>query len=171
MPASRAAIFLVCSVRPGPSWMTSTPGRRALELSSTTYWPTMRTPSARYSMSWVRILSLHPSLVADPNRGRLSRQRLAATSRPAWLFAKRHGGTFILRLDDTDRQRSKPEYEAAIECDLSWLGLDWASKERQVDRLAHYDAARDRLIAAGRLSVAPRAHRARDRAGDGQASA
>ena len=36
-----------------------------------------------------------------------------------WLFAKRHGGTFILRLDDTDRQRSKPEYEAAIERDLA----------------------------------------------------
>jgi glutamyl-tRNA synthetase len=45
-----------------------------------------------------------------------------------WLFAKRHGGTFILRLDDTDRQRSKPEYEAAIERDLAWLGLDWAGK-------------------------------------------
>jgi glutamyl-tRNA synthetase len=68
-----------------------------------------------------------------------------------WLFAKRHGGTFILRLDDTDRQRSKPEYEAAIERDLSWLGLDWAREERQSERLAHYDAARDRLIAAGRL--------------------
>ena len=65
-----------------------------------------------------------------------------------WLFAKRHGGTFILRLDDTDRQRSKPEYEAAIERDLAWLGLDWARKERQADRLAHYDAARDRLIAS-----------------------
>ena len=68
-----------------------------------------------------------------------------------WLFAKRHGGTFILRLDDTDRQRSKPEYEAAIERDLAWLGLDWARKERQADRLPHYDAARDRLIAIGRL--------------------
>jgi glutamyl-tRNA synthetase len=68
-----------------------------------------------------------------------------------WLFAKRHGGTFILRLDDTDRARSKPEYEAAIERDLSWLGLDWALKERQSERLAQYDAARDRLIAAGRL--------------------
>ena len=68
-----------------------------------------------------------------------------------WLFAKRHGGTFILRLDDTDRQRSKPEYEAAIERDLAWLGLDWARKERQSDRLPHYDAARDRLIAVGRL--------------------
>jgi glutamyl-tRNA synthetase len=68
-----------------------------------------------------------------------------------WLIAKRHGGTFILRLDDTDRQRSRPEYEAAIERDLAWLGLDWAREERQSERLAHYDAARDRLIAAGRL--------------------
>ena len=68
-----------------------------------------------------------------------------------WLFAKRHGGTFILRLDDTDRARSKPEYEAAIERDLKWLGLDWALKERQSERLAHYDAARDKLIAVGRL--------------------
>jgi glutamyl-tRNA synthetase len=67
------------------------------------------------------------------------------------LFAKRHGGTFILRFDDTDRQRSKPEYEDAIERDLAWLGLDWARKERQADRLPHYDAARDRLIAIGRL--------------------
>jgi glutamyl-tRNA synthetase len=68
-----------------------------------------------------------------------------------WLFARRHDGRFILRLDDTDRQRSKPEYEAAIERDLSWLGLAWDVSERQSDRLAHYDAARDRLIAAGRL--------------------
>ncbi|MDP1748729.1 MAG: glutamate--tRNA ligase, partial [Reyranella sp.] len=68
-----------------------------------------------------------------------------------WLFARRHGGTFILRLDDTDRLRSKPEYEAAIERDLVWLGLDWARKEKQSDRLAHYDAARDRLIASDRL--------------------
>jgi len=68
-----------------------------------------------------------------------------------WLFARRHGGTFILRLDDTDRQRSEARFEAAIEQDLAWLGLDWARKERQSDRLAHYDAARDRLVAAGRL--------------------
>ena len=68
-----------------------------------------------------------------------------------WLFARRHGGVFVLRLDDTDRARSKPEYEAAIERDLAWLGLGWDRKERQSDRLAHYDAARDRLIASGRL--------------------
>ena len=68
-----------------------------------------------------------------------------------WLFAKRNGGTFILRLDDTDLARSKPEFEAAIERDLLWLGLDWARKEKQSDRLAHYDTARDRLVRAGRL--------------------
>lgn len=68
-----------------------------------------------------------------------------------WLYARRHGGRFFLRLDDTDRQRSKPEYEAAIERDLVWLGLHWDTKERQSDRLTHYDVARDRLIAAGRL--------------------
>jgi glutamyl-tRNA synthetase len=68
-----------------------------------------------------------------------------------WLFARRHGGTFILRLDDTDRLRGKPEFEAAIERDLQWLGLGWDRKERQSDRLVEYDAARDALIAAGRL--------------------
>jgi glutamyl-tRNA synthetase len=55
-----------------------------------------------------------------------------------WLYARRHGGRFILRLDDTDRVRSKPEYEAAIGRDLTWLGLDWDAKERQSDRLSLY---------------------------------
>src|SRR5436190_19765846 len=68
-----------------------------------------------------------------------------------WLFARRMGGTFILRLDDTDRARSRPEFEAAIEGDLGWLGLGWDARERQSDRLAHYDRARDTLIAGGRL--------------------
>jgi glutamyl-tRNA synthetase len=68
-----------------------------------------------------------------------------------WLFARRLGGKFILRLDDTDRARSKPEFEAAIERDLAWLGLGWDIKERQSDRLAQYDRARDALIGAGRL--------------------
>ena len=68
-----------------------------------------------------------------------------------WLYARRHGGQFILRLDDTDRARGNPEFETAIERDLLWLGLGWDRKERQSDRLAHYDIARDVLIAAGRL--------------------
>ncbi|MFI5029206.1 MAG: glutamate--tRNA ligase [Reyranellales bacterium] len=68
-----------------------------------------------------------------------------------WLFARRQQGKFMLRLDDTDRARSKPEFEAAIERDLAWLRLAWDMKERQSDRLAHYDRARDALIASGRL--------------------
>ena len=68
-----------------------------------------------------------------------------------WLFARRHEGKFILRLDDTDRVRSKPEFKAAIERDLGWLGLVWDTRERQSDRLAQYDTARDALIASGRL--------------------
>ncbi len=67
------------------------------------------------------------------------------------FYVRRHGGQFVLRLDDTDRQRSKPEFEAAIERDLTWLGLSWDRKERQSDRLAEYDVARDRLVGAGRL--------------------
>src|ERR1700685_3015752 len=42
-----------------------------------------------------------------------------------WLFARHSGGTFILRIEDTDRERSKPEYEEAIFRDMRWLGLDW----------------------------------------------
>jgi nondiscriminating glutamyl-tRNA synthetase len=42
-----------------------------------------------------------------------------------WLFARHAGGKFILRIEDTDRERSKPEYEEAILRDMRWLGLDW----------------------------------------------
>ncbi len=42
-----------------------------------------------------------------------------------WLFARHSGGTFVLRIEDTDRERSKPEYEEAILRDMRWLGLDW----------------------------------------------
>lgn len=75
-------------------------------------------------------------------------------ARPAllnWLFALRHGGTYVLRLDDTDIARSTEEFAQAIEADLAWLGVTPALKVRQSDRMALYDAARDRLIAAGRL--------------------
>jgi glutamyl-tRNA synthetase len=69
-----------------------------------------------------------------------------------WLVARRHGGRFLLRLDDTDRERSKPEFAAAIEEDLRWLGLDWDEGPlRQSERLDRYAAAAERLKAAGRL--------------------
>ena len=68
-----------------------------------------------------------------------------------WLFARAHGGTLLLRIDDTDRDRSTAEYAAAIETDLKWLGLDWDSFARQSDRFARYAAAAEQLKAAGRL--------------------
>ncbi len=75
-------------------------------------------------------------------------------ARPAlvnYLFAKRHGGEFLLRLDDTDLERSKPEYAVAIEQDLKWLGVEWKLLLRQSDRMALYEAAAERLKAMGRL--------------------
>lgn len=68
-----------------------------------------------------------------------------------WLAAKHMGGSFILRLDDTDKERSKPEYADGIREDLAWLGMDWDREEKQSDRLAAYDAAFEQLKAAGRV--------------------
>lgn len=67
------------------------------------------------------------------------------------LFARRHGGKFLLRIDDTDRERSRAEYESAIETDLRWLGLDWDEKIHQSERMEHYEAAIEVLKASGRL--------------------
>src|SRR5262245_42969696 len=67
------------------------------------------------------------------------------------LFARNAGGAFVLRLDDTDRDRSTAEFAAGIEEDLRWLGLEWREKVRQSDRFASYDAAVAKLKAAGRL--------------------
>ncbi len=67
-------------------------------------------------------------------------------------LARAAGGTFLLRIEDIDRQRSKPEWEAAICDDLGWLGLDWPRPVmRQSDRLPAYAAALDRLWAEGLL--------------------
>ena len=75
-------------------------------------------------------------------------------ARPAllnWCMARRTGGRFILRFDDTDQERSKESYALAIAKDLAWLGIEPALVVRQSDRIALYDAAADRLRAAGRL--------------------
>ena len=68
-----------------------------------------------------------------------------------WLFARHHGGAFLLRIDDTDGERSTRAYEEAIEQDLSWLGLGWDRFARQSDRLKHYAEAAQKLTALGRL--------------------
>ncbi|MFY8150870.1 MAG: glutamate--tRNA ligase family protein, partial [Hyphomicrobiales bacterium] len=67
------------------------------------------------------------------------------------LYARRHGGRFMLRYDDTDLARSKPEYAAAIAEDLAWLGITPDLVISQSQRLSLYDAAAEDLRAAGRL--------------------
>ncbi|MEM9708681.1 MAG: glutamate--tRNA ligase [Pseudomonadota bacterium] len=68
-----------------------------------------------------------------------------------YMIARKAGGTFILRLDDTDPERSKPEFADAIQEDLEWLGLTWDRVEKQSDRLDRYAAAADALREAGRF--------------------
>lgn len=75
-------------------------------------------------------------------------------ARPALLnalFARREGGRFLLRLDDTDRERSTEAFAEAIEEDLAWLGIVPDLFARQSERSAQHDAAAERLKAAGRL--------------------
>ncbi|AQS87201.1 glutamyl-tRNA synthetase [Neoasaia chiangmaiensis NBRC 101099] len=67
------------------------------------------------------------------------------------LFARRHGAAFLLRIDDTDVARSRPEYEAGIEADLRWLGLGWDEMAHQSQRLDRYALAIEALKASGRL--------------------
>ena len=68
-----------------------------------------------------------------------------------WLYARAHGGEFVLRVDDTDLERSTAEYEEGIETDLAWLGLRWDAKYNQSARFPLYQQAIDRLKAQGRL--------------------
>lgn len=68
-----------------------------------------------------------------------------------WLFARKEGGRFVLRIDDTDTERSEARFEKAIIEDLDWLGLAHDLFIRQSERGALYEAAAARLRAAGRL--------------------
>ncbi len=68
-----------------------------------------------------------------------------------WMLARQAGGTFILRIDDTDAERSREDYVEAIRADLAWLGLDYDREERQSARLDRYEAAFAALHAAGRV--------------------
>ncbi|MEL6451252.1 MAG: glutamate--tRNA ligase [Pseudomonadota bacterium] len=68
-----------------------------------------------------------------------------------YLIARKAGGTFILRIDDTDPERSKEEYVDGVKEDLDWLGLHWDRVERQSERLDLYAAAADDLRAKGRF--------------------
>lgn len=93
-----------------------------------------------------------PSPTGEPHIGNIR------TALFNWLFARHHGGVFILRIEDTDRNRLVPGALEAIQSALRWLGLDWDEGPQveglygpyfQSERLALYWAAADRLIAAG----------------------
>jgi glutamyl-tRNA synthetase len=75
----------------------------------------------------------------------------ARTAIVTWLFGKKHNGHFLLRIDDTDLERSKPEYEEDIEAAMVWLDMPWDEKARQRDRDARYAELIARLKADGRL--------------------
>lgn len=68
-----------------------------------------------------------------------------------WLWARKQSGRFLLRIDDTDQARSEEAYVDAIREDLAWLGLDVDGEQRQSTRFGAYDAALERLRAAGRV--------------------
>jgi glutamyl-tRNA synthetase len=67
------------------------------------------------------------------------------------MLARKSGGRFLLRIDDTDAERSREEFVDAIRSDLGWLGLEPDGEERQSARLAAYEAAFERLRTAGRV--------------------
>ncbi len=67
-----------------------------------------------------------------------------------YLFARKEGGKFMLRIDDTDDERSTPEFEASIRADLKWMGMTWDVEDRQSSRLDRYHSALEGLVASGR---------------------
>ena len=73
------------------------------------------------------------------------------TALHCWLWAQKHGGRFLLRIDDTDAERSTEAFVDAIRSDLDWLGLTRDGEERQSARFALYESQFDRLKASGRV--------------------
>lgn len=63
-----------------------------------------------------------------------------------WLFAKHEGGSFLLRIEDTDRERSKKQYEENIKESLEWLGLSWDEFSRQTERTDRYELHLKKLL-------------------------
>lgn len=67
-----------------------------------------------------------------------------------YLFARATGGDFMLRIDDTDDERSTPAFEASIRADLQWMRMDWDREDRQSTRIDRYNEALAQLLASGR---------------------
>lgn len=75
----------------------------------------------------------------------------ARTAMINWLYARKHGGEFILRIDDTDTERSDEKYVHAIKDDLAWLGINYDATFNQLSRLDRYNNIKKQLIESGRL--------------------
>jgi glutamyl-tRNA synthetase len=74
-----------------------------------------------------------------------------------YLFAKKHHGTMIFRSEDTDKERSKPEFEQEIIDGLRWLGIEWSNETiyRQSERTELYKSYLQKMIAAGTAYISP----------------
>ncbi|MEK7662397.1 MAG: glutamate--tRNA ligase family protein [Patescibacteria group bacterium] len=70
-----------------------------------------------------------------------------------FLYSKKHGGKFILRIEDTDKERNKPEYEKNITDGLSWLGISWDEFYRQSERVEIYRSHLKKLIENGKAYI------------------
>ena len=96
--------------------------------------------------------------VSDPVRVRIAPSPTgfahlgtASTALYNVLFARQNQGTFVLRIDDTDVERNRPEYELLIDESLRWLGLDWDEGPiRQSERLDIYKEEASRLLQSGK---------------------
>ncbi len=75
----------------------------------------------------------------------------ARTAIVTWLFCRANKGHFLLRIDDTDFERSKQEYEDAIKQGMSWMGLSWDDTFNQKDRNDRYNVVIEKLKADGRI--------------------
>jgi glutamyl-tRNA synthetase len=67
-----------------------------------------------------------------------------------WMYAKAQGGQFVLRIEDTDLERSKPEYEKEILDSMTWLGLTWDEFYKQSERFSIYKEYAEKLVAEGK---------------------
>lgn len=75
----------------------------------------------------------------------------ARTALITWLFARKENGHLLLRIDDTDRERSKAEYETAIEDAMVWMNMAWDEKVNQRHRMERYEEQIEKLKSDGRL--------------------
>ncbi len=96
----------------------------------------------------------------------------ARTALFCWAYARKHGGKFVLRIEDTDLERSTAESTQAILDSMQWLGLDWDEGPfRQMERLERYRAVAEQLIRAATPIAATRARKSSTRSASSSALA